>query len=89
MKTWASKDPDEILDYQIRWANRLIDDTIASSTWEVPAGITEEDNSFADYRTYIWLSGGTAGETYTITNRITTAAGRTMDQSVSITVEAK
>lgn len=37
----------------------------------------------------VWLSGGTAGQIYTVTNRITTAAGRTEDRSFAIRVEER
>lgn len=87
--TWPNKDPDEVLDYQIDWLPRLIDDTIASSSWTVPVGLTNVSSSFTDTRALVWLSGGTIGESYSILNRIVTAAGRTMDQTVTLTVAAK
>jgi len=37
----------------------------------------------------VWLSGGTAGQSYIVTNRITTAAGRTEDRSFTIRVEER
>ncbi len=89
MLTWPDKDPDEVLDYQIDWSERLGTDTISTSTWEVPAGIVEDDQEYTSTATTLWLSGGTLSTRYTITNRITTAAGRTMDQSVRIKVKAK
>lgn len=83
---WPNKDPDDILDYGINWAARLGTDTISASTWIVEDGITQDSASFTDTTTAIWLSGGTAGVTYDITNRIVTAAGRQIDQTVSIAV---
>ena len=35
----------------------------------------------------VWLSGGQAGATYTVTNRIVTTGGRTDDRSIAIKVE--
>jgi hypothetical protein len=55
----------------------------------VPEGITEGDANHTTTKTTIWLSGGEIGSSYTITNRITTAGGRTMDQSVRLVVKAK
>lgn len=83
---WPDKDPDEILDYAVLWWKRLIDDTIVSSTWIVPDGITMADSSFQPDYTVIWLSGGTTGQTYDIVNRIVTAGGRTMDQTVRVRI---
>ncbi len=81
-----SKDPNEVVDYDITWADQMtdLDDTISSSTWTVPAGITKDSSSFTDTRTKVWLSSGTTGETYTLLNRVVTAGGRTLDQSVKL-----
>lgn len=88
--SFSSKDPDEVLDYVVNWAARLAtDDTIATSTWTVPAGITKDSSSNTDTTTKVWLSGGTLGTTYTLLNRVTTVDGRTMDQSVKIKIAAK
>ncbi len=94
MKTWPDKDPDEVLDYTIDWQPRLdqddgSSDNISGSTWVVPAGLTEVTSSVAGRKAVIWLSSGTLGESYTVTNRIITAGGRTMDQSVKLRIRAK
>ena len=54
--TWPKKDPDEVLDYSIDWSARLNGDTISSSIWEVPTGITKNSDYFTDDATVIWLS---------------------------------
>lgn len=87
--TWPFKDPDEVLDYQINWADRLDGDTIASSSWILPDGITKDSDSNADTTTTVWLSGGVLGSSLLITNRIQTAGGRTMDQSVKLKIKSK
>ena len=92
---WDPKDPDEILDYEINWsapdgARLSPGDTIVTSTWPViPAGITKNSDSHTTTSSTIWLSGGTIGATYELTCRITTAGGRTHDQSVKLQVKAK
>lgn len=78
------KDPDAVLDYQIDWSTWLGSDTIASSSWVIPTGITEDSDSNTTTTATVWLSGGTAGTTYTVTNRIVTAGGRTEDRSLTI-----
>lgn len=88
--SWPSfKDPDEVLDYQIDWSARLEADTITTSTWTVPDGITKNSDGKSNTATTIWLSGGVEGQTVTLINRIVTAGGRTMDQSVKLKIKAK
>ena len=86
---WPNKDPDEVLDYEIDWTDRLAGDTISTSTWTVPAGITKDSDVKTDSTTTIWLSSGTLGATYQVLNRIVTTDGRTMDQTVSISISDK
>lgn len=82
------KDPDAILDYQIDWTAWLSDDTIESSEWLVPDGLTLGTGAQAPSNTTTtatcWLSGGTVGERYQVTNRITTAGGRTDDRTIQL-----
>lgn len=80
------KDPDAVLDYEFDWSDWLNGDTIASSTWEVPSGITKDSDTSDDTSTTIWLSGGTAGQKYEITNSIVTAAGRENDRTMIVPV---
>ena len=86
---WPAKDPNEKLDYEIDWSARLGDDTIASSDWTVPDGLTKEQESNSTTATLVWLSGGTLGKTYEVLNRATTAAGRIMDQTALLTIAEK
>ncbi len=83
------KDPDEVLDYVLDWSLRILTDTITTSLWIVPTGITKDSDDFDDSTTTIWLSGGTIGTAYVMTNRIETADGRTMDQSCKIKIKTK
>lgn len=89
---WIAKDPDSILDYTIDWSAWLADsgaDTIASSTWVVAAGLTNNNATRTSTTATVWLSGGTAGTTYRVTNRITTAGGRTADRSFDVVVQSQ
>lgn len=96
---WPFKDPDELLDYVIDWTDRLQGDAIASSTWDVPVGITRTTDSFTNNgtvggktgRTFttLWLSGGTVGASYVFTNHIVTTGGRDMDQSTKLPVKVR
>lgn len=90
MKYWEDKDPDEVIDRGIDWTPRLPEgDSISSSTWISPVGITVDSETSNAFITVIWLSGGILGETYKFTNRITTTQGRTMDTSVKLRISSK
>jgi len=92
MLKWPDKDPDALLDHEINWAAWLEGDTIAESDWIVPSGITKDPDkgdTFTDTVAVIWLSGGTEGEKYELTNRITTAAGRIDDRTASVKIRSK
>jgi hypothetical protein len=90
-----SKDPDSILDYGIdlgtkRW---LADgEAIQSATWTIPDELVQPAD--ADHQPFItpteavtWLSGGTSGQSYTVTCRITTTQFRTEDFSFIVVCE--
>jgi len=84
------KDPDEVLDYQLNWATRLVPgDEILTSTWILPEGIVRDSDEQSISDTTIWLSSGVLGATYDILNRVTTSGGRTMDQTVRLKCKAK
>lgn len=88
---WSDKDPDEVLDYELNWAPRLAGDVIDSSIWIIgpDSVLVKNSDSRSDSFTVIWLSGGTVGTTYELTNRITTANGDTMDQTVLLQITVK
>lgn len=83
------KDPDAVLDYQIDWSDWLGSDTISSSSWTVPTGITKDSDTNDTTSTIIWLSGGTVGTTYSIINHIVTASGRKDDRTIYIEVQER
>jgi hypothetical protein len=85
----AIKDPDAQLDYALDWSLWLnVADTIAASTWIVPTNLIVVASTFSSTSTTVWLKGGIAGETYVVTNRITTASNPTRieDRSIQITM---
>jgi len=83
------KDPNAVVDYSIDWATWLGTDTIATSAWTVPTGITTVTNTNTTTTTTVWLSGGSLGQRYLCTNHITTAGGRQEDQSIMIVMESR
>jgi hypothetical protein len=77
------KDNDSIKNYTALWGTFIGTDTIYSSTWIVPSGITKVGaDTFTDTTATIWLTGGTIGNTYEVVNRITTVGGITEDQTL-------
>ena len=81
------KDPDAIVDYGIAWAAWLVLDTIATSTWTVPTGITKVSDTFTTTQPTIWLSGGTIGVEYILDDKIVTAGGRTKVFRIYVRIE--
>jgi len=82
------KDPSDVKDYLIDWTDVLTaegETAIASSVWSPsnPAGLLPADGSppsgspamsYIDgLRTVLWVTGGTAGVIYELTNTIVTA----------------
>jgi len=78
------KDPDAVLDFGVNWTPWLNGDTIINSVWDVPSGITGSSSSHNGKITTIWLSGGEDKKSYSLTNHITTAAGREDDRTIII-----
>lgn len=85
-----TKDPAGIIDYTVRWSDWLPSgDTISSSTWIVPVGITKVSETNTTTDAVIFLASGTVGAIYEVTNRVVTAGGRQNDQTISILIEDK
>lgn len=85
--SYFKKDPNAILDYGFNWASWLVTgETITTSTWTVPTGITQYDTGRSNTVTTIWLSGGTVGGEYDIVNHIVTSDGREEDRTLTVAV---
>ena len=80
------KDPDAVLDYEWDWAAWLGTDTIASHTVTAATGLTVDTSEATDTAVTVWLSGGTVGQTYSVTCHVVTAAGSEDDRTVTVTV---
>ena len=104
------KDPDSVEWFYSVWCSsdgtndgstsdsgELQGETISSSSWTVPTGITNDtDNTDAityhavaygvDTVASIKLSGGTTATDYTLVNRVVTSGGRTLDHAITIRV---
>ena len=81
------KDPSGVLDYTMDWELWLDTDQITVSSWSASTGITVAASGSTSTTATVWLSGGTVGKTYQVTNTITTSMGRTTAQSFYIRVK--
>ena len=88
------KDPSAVLDYGFDWAELgwlAVGETITVSTWaiteqsgESPVLLVKDSDTHDTTTTTVWLSAGTSGKTYTVTNHITTSAARQDDRSITV-----
>ncbi len=87
---YIKKSPSALLDYSFNWSDWLsTDETIADSTWVVEdidgQPTIEDDGLDADaVIATVWLSGGTDGASYRVTNSITTDRGRGDSRTIKI-----
>lgn len=83
------KDPDARKDYGWDWSPWLAGDSITGHEILFPLGqeglVLQAAGHDATSVT-IWLEGGTPGRTYPITCRITTASGRTEDDTIRVRI---
>lgn len=73
-----SKQPVEVLDYDIDCSDWLVSDDVLASATAVTdvAGLTVDSVLVSSPRVKVWLSGGTNGAAYKVTVTITTDDGR-------------
>lgn len=76
------KDPSDRLDYVWDFSAFTTDgDTITSHTITADPGITANNSTHTDTHVTVWVSGGTAGQTYAVTCNVATAAGRIIERT--------
>jgi hypothetical protein len=90
---WASKDPRDVLDYQVDIGPALVGDDgdsierIDVSVTPSAAGDLVVLSSAADgTRVVVWLAGGRSGIVYTVTIEVSTMNGRTLLRSIMLPV---
>jgi hypothetical protein len=91
MTHYTAQTPTDVQDYEITYACDLGTDIIISSAWAITQGdgalvINEPAATFTSTTTTVWISGGTLGQDYLITNTITTAGGRTIQDSIGMSI---
>jgi hypothetical protein len=88
---YIDKDPNAVLDYTTDWTNYLapISDTIASAVvvLDGSSGLTQPTSATVTSTSVtLWLGGGTAGLTGSVTVRITTTGGRIDDRTFFVNI---
>ena len=89
---FPAKDPQAVKDYALDWAAMLeTGETLLTSSWAVaPSGqLAIGLHPIVGSVATVWLSGGTDGTSYTLTNTITTSRGVTDERSVTILVKGQ
>lgn len=85
-----AKDPDAVLEYTLDWDAWLADaDELSAIAFTVPTGVTKDSEEFTSDTATVWLSGGTAGDSYKVTCHITTSAGREDDRTFYVDVKER
>ncbi len=86
---FSDKDPNAVEPFTWNWDDVLSEpstaETISTSDFTVPSGITEDSDSKTTTTATVVLSGCSAGS-YDILNRITTSGGRTLDKTYTVPV---
>lgn len=85
----CGKSPVENKDFGFDWSPWLGgSDTIASSSWSVPSGLSAGSSSNTTTQATQYVGGGSPGQDYLVTNTITTAAGRIGQRGIRIQVRS-
>ena len=87
-----TKDPDDISEFALEWAEWLpAGDSVDSeeTVTTAPSGITLADQFVSDAKTVVQVSGGTHGTDYTFLTRMVTANGLSRDQSFIVRVRSR
>lgn len=89
-KPTITKDPNAVLDYSLELSAWLTDisDTLSSLT-VTASGCTVDSSTISGTKCVAWISGGTAGQTASVTFRFTTSGGRTDDRTIFLKVKER
>ncbi|WP_017672466.1 hypothetical protein [Blastomonas sp. AAP53] len=88
------KDPDSRIDYRVDWgAAYLGANLIAASQWQVTpqheGGMAIAASGHDGLSAVVTLTGGRAGASYALTNRVTLTNGEIDERSVAVRVEQR
>ncbi len=92
---WPPKDPNEVLDYEHDWEPRLdVGDAIAPPAEALvdEGDVVIQSTALDGNVQRVWLSGGTvkdSGDPEKLTLRITTVAGRVLDEGILVPIRSR
>jgi hypothetical protein len=93
---WISKDPEAQLFYTFDWADWLsagdeIDTAVYTITARIndPEPLVKESSGIQGNKTYIELSSGQAGKSYTVSVKVTTTGGLIDSRYFKVKVEPR
>lgn len=93
---WISKDPEAQLFYTFDWADWLgAGDAIDTAVYTITARVNDPDplikvsNGIQGTKTYIELSNGQAGKSYTVSVKVTTTDGLIDSRYFKVKVEPR
>lgn len=90
---WPRASGESVQDGSILWTAVYPADAaipqVSTAVWTVPAGITKDSQSETGIVTYITLSGGTHGEDYEVTCRMTPTVGNPIEQTIVVPVRSQ
>jgi hypothetical protein len=91
-----SKDPSEVLDYEIDMSRELagrgaggLSDELTAVSWRFPADLTLVLEQSSTTKATVFLRGGVVGKEYLVTAHMTTSSGRTYERSFRFKVEER
>lgn len=85
------KDPQASLDYSFDWTDWLGGgEYITGTSWTVPAGVSKVGSeTFSTTISTCRISGGTIGNTYTVTCQISTNTGEVDQRSLNLVIQER
>lgn len=88
MSLSTTKYAQEVEFYGLDWSQRgtSVSIPITTSTWTVPSPLTGVSDTFTATTTQIKIGGGVPGESYSLTNVVTTASGQTLEAVLAIRI---
>jgi hypothetical protein len=83
------KTPDETIRAVFLWALKLQGESISSTTYTFPDGLTQGATAESGTERSVMVSGGEAGNAYRVKCLVTTSGGQVLSQTKVVSVEER